>query len=107
LQKASDENVGDLTEKEQVPVAHTACEMNVVDGNAAVEPRANIVVDVVVARGAAAEPKRSKRASRDGRRNISAMRVRNVASMDFRCLDTPSDSFKRCLLRNRYASSIM
>jgi hypothetical protein len=93
-EKASDENVGDLTEKEQVPVAHTACDMNVVDGNAAAKPRANSVVDVVIARNVVVvtEPKRSKRASLDDQRSISAMRERNVESMKFRSFDTPKDS---------------
>jgi hypothetical protein len=69
-EKASDENVGDLTEKG----LHTACGMNVVDGNAAAKPRANSVVDVVIARDVVvvAEPKRSKHASLDDKRSISA-----------------------------------
>jgi hypothetical protein len=108
-EKANDENVGDLTEKEQMPVAHSACDRNVVDGNAAVKPRANSVVDVVIARDVVvvAEPKRSKRASRDDKRSISAMRVRNVASMEFRCLDTYPTIQMLCFSRDESASVLI
>jgi hypothetical protein len=60
---------------------------------------------MVVARGAAAvaDPKRNKCASLDGKRSISTMRVRNVASMEFSFLDT----FKRCFSRKGSAYSLL